>query len=61
MRDELNVLRMEESDLEQRVESGRQQAEQLARRIADTQAEINRVTKEQSSAVARRKIGNKPL
>lgn len=43
MRDELNELRQQEIDLEQKAGASRHQAEQLDRRLADLQEQINQV------------------
>ncbi len=44
VRDELNSLRQEEVELEQKVESGRMQLEQLAKNLNESQAQINQVS-----------------
>jgi len=43
MRDELNDLRQEEIELEQKVDSSRHQVSQLDKRLADTQSQISQV------------------
>jgi len=43
MRDELNELRQEEIELEQKVDASRSQVAQLDKRLADTQTQISQV------------------
>jgi len=43
MRDELNELRQEELELEQKVDTSRHQVAQLDKRLADTQSQISQV------------------
>ena len=44
MKEELNVLRTEESTLEQQVSGNQQHLDQLLRSLADAQQQIERVT-----------------
>jgi len=43
MRDELSELRQEEIELEQKVDTSRNQVAQLDKRLADTQSQISQV------------------